>query len=348
MWMTALRDLQWRRRRFLIAVIGTSLVFGMTLVLAGLATSFDREATRTLAVLGADGWVVHAGVAGPFSSGTPLPSDRVAQVAGTAGVRAAGPVVFARQATGGNAPLPVQVFGALPGAVAAPHVSQGRPPRRRGEAAISTKLHEQIGDRLEVGGRMFTVVGRVSGSTLYAGIPNVFVTLHDAQDLMFNGQSIVSAIAVRGTPSALPGDLAFVSGHAAHVDLLRPLKDARKALTIVAALLWIVAACIVGSVVYLSALERVRDFAVFKATGASTASLLAGLAVQAVIISMAAAVVGAVLGVLLAPRFPLPVTIPASALLLLPAISVTVGLLARLAGLRRTATVDPALAFAGP
>ena len=50
MWMTALRDLQWRRRRFLIAVIGTSLVFGMTLVLAGLATSFDREATRTLAV----------------------------------------------------------------------------------------------------------------------------------------------------------------------------------------------------------------------------------------------------------------------------------------------------------
>ena len=42
MWMTALRDLQWRRRRFPIAVVGTSLVFAMTLVLAGLATSFDR------------------------------------------------------------------------------------------------------------------------------------------------------------------------------------------------------------------------------------------------------------------------------------------------------------------
>jgi putative ABC transport system permease protein len=34
--------------------------------------------------------------------------------------------------------------------------------------------------------------------------------------------------------------------------------------------------------------------------------------------------------------------------MLLPLISVTVGLLASLAGLRRTATVDPALAFAGP
>jgi putative ABC transport system permease protein len=132
------------------------------------------------------------------------------------------------------------------------------------------------------------------------------------------------------------------------VDLLRPLKDARRALTIVAGLLWLVAACIVGSIVYLSALERVRDFAVFKATGASTRSLLGGLAVQAVVISMASAFVGAVVALVLAPKFPLPVAIPGRALMLLPLISVTVGLLASLAGLRRTATVDPALAFAGP
>ena len=39
-------------------------------------------------------------------------------------------------------------------------------------------------------------------------------------------------------------------------------------------LLWIVAACIVGSIVYVSAIERTRDFAVFKATGASNGSLV--------------------------------------------------------------------------
>jgi putative ABC transport system permease protein len=348
MWMTALRDLQWRRRRFLIAVVGTSLVFAMTLVLDGLATSFDREASQTLSVIGADSWVVRAGVAGPFSSGTPLPATRVAQVANMRGVRDAGPVVFTRQATGGSSPLPVQVFGSLPGAVGAPRVSDGRAPKRAGEAAVGSKLHQQIGERLVVGGRTFVVVGRVTRSTLYAGSPNVFVTVDDAQQLVFNGQLLVTAVAVRGTPATLPADLALVSAHGAHTDLLRPLADARRALTIVAALLWLVAACIVGSVVYLSALERVRDFAVFKATGASTRSLLGGLAVQAIVISMASALVGAVLAFVLAPRFPLPVTIPGRALLLLPVISVTVGLLASLAGLRRTATVDPALAFAGP
>ncbi len=347
--MTALRDLQWRRRRFVIAVIGTSLVFAMTLVLAGLASSFDREASKTLGVIGADGFVVQAGVAGPFSGSTPLSEDSVTQVGALRGVRQAGPVVFVRQATGGAAPLPVQVFGAMPGTVGAPHVSQGRPPRRAGEIAIGSKLHAAIGGRVIVGGRTYSVVGRVSKSTLYAGSPNVFLTLADAQTLAYSGQPLVTAVATLGTPvSAPPPGLKFVPLHDARVDLLRPLKDARRALTLVSALLWLVAACIVGSVVYLSALERVRDFAVLKATGASNRSLLGGLAVQAVIVSMAAAVVGAIFAMVLAPKFPLPVTIPRDALLLLPAVSVGVGLLASLAGLRRTATVDPALAFSGP
>ena len=44
--IAALRDLQWRRRRFLIAVIGTSVVFAMTLILTGLSHGFDVEAAR--------------------------------------------------------------------------------------------------------------------------------------------------------------------------------------------------------------------------------------------------------------------------------------------------------------
>jgi putative ABC transport system permease protein len=105
---------------------------------------------------------------------------------------------------------------------------------------------------------------------------------------------------------------------------------------------------IVGSVVYLSALERMRDFAVFKAIGVPTRSVLAGLALQAVIVALLAAVVGVIFAQLLAPLFPMTVVVPMHAYLVLPAIAVTVGLLASLAGLRRAAGVDPALAFGGP
>ncbi|MBV8346889.1 MAG: hypothetical protein JOZ49_04930 [Mycolicibacterium sp.] len=40
---TALRDMQWRRLRFAIAVAGTGLVFAMTLVLTGLTNGSGRR-----------------------------------------------------------------------------------------------------------------------------------------------------------------------------------------------------------------------------------------------------------------------------------------------------------------
>jgi putative ABC transport system permease protein len=116
----------------------------------------------------------------------------------------------------------------------------------------------------------------------------------------------------------------------------------------VAVLLWIVAALIVGAVVYLSALERMRDFAVFKAIGVPTRSVLAGLVLQAIVVAILAAAFGAALSRLLAPLFPMNVVVPAPAYALLAVIAVGIGLVASAAAVRRAASVDPALAFGGP
>jgi putative ABC transport system permease protein len=113
-------------------------------------------------------------------------------------------------------------------------------------------------------------------------------------------------------------------------------------------LLWAVAALIVGSLIYLSALERTRDFAVFKAVGLPTSWVFAGLSLQAVIVAVIAAVLGGVLSLALGPTVPMRVVVPVSAFFLLPGIAVVIGLLASLMGLRRAVTVDPALAFGGP
>jgi hypothetical protein len=64
MWRVALRDLQWRRR-FVIAVLATSLVFGMTLLIAGADASLHNEGRRIVAALGADAWLVAGGASGP-------------------------------------------------------------------------------------------------------------------------------------------------------------------------------------------------------------------------------------------------------------------------------------------
>jgi len=84
------------------------------------------------------------------------------------------------------------------------------------------------------------------------------------------------------------------------------------------------------------------------AVGVATRSILGGLAVQAVVVAVLAALLGGMLSVLLGPLFPMRVDIPTLAFVLLPVIAVVIGLLASVAGLRRAITVDPALAFGGP
>lgn len=196
--------------------------------------------------------------------------------------------------------------------------------------------------------RRLRVVGIVPNSTALAKIPNVFLTTEGLQKLAYNGQPNITSIGIIGMPRQLPEGYQTFDRVGAVNDLVRPLKVAVNSISIVAVLLWIVAVLIVGSVVYLSALERLRDFAVFKAIGTPTRSIMAGLALQALVIALLAAVVGVVLAQVLAPLFPMIVAVPVGAYLALPVAAIVIGLFASVAGLKRVVTVDPAQAFGGP
>src|SRR5258707_5291353 len=349
MLFAAIRDMQWRKRRLIIAIVSTALIFGMTLVMTGLANGFRVEAEHTVDSMGVDTFVVKDGAAGPFLGSTPFPDVDLARIAAEPGVVAAAPL--ARMGTimkEGTTTRNVTAFGAPEHGPGMPAVSEGRPPSAPDEVAASSTIGRHIGDTIEVGAHTLRIVGIVPNSTALAKIPNIFLTTQGLQQVVYNGQRMVTSIGVTGTPRQLPAGYQTYDRAGAVHDLIRPLKVAVTSISIVAILLWIVAALIVGSVVYLSALERLRDFAVFKAIGTPTRSIMAGLALQALVVSLLAAAVGVLLSLLLAPLFPMIVSVPASAYLALPAVAIVIGLVASLAGLRRVAAVDPALAFGGP
>ena len=239
-------------------------------------------------------------------------------------------------------------FGAPEHGPGMPRVSEGRAPSTPDEVAVSSTLGRQVGEGLQVGARTLRIVGIVPNSTALAKMPNLFLTTEGLQQLAYNGQSIITSIGIVGAPKQLPDGYQTIDKAAGVSDLMRPVKVAASSITIVAILLWIVAVLIIGSMVYLSALERLRDFAVFKAIGVPARSILAGLALQAVVVALLAAALGAILAQLLAPLFPMLVVVPASAYMALPVVAIVIGLLASLAGLRRAVSVDPALAFGGP
>jgi putative ABC transport system permease protein len=96
-----------------------------------------------------------------------------------------------------------------------------------------------------------------------------------------------------------------------------------------------------------SALQRVRDFAVLKALGASSRALFGSLALQAVVVTLLAAALAMVACNFMGGLFHQPVVVPGTAFATLPAIAVAVGLIASLVALRRVTGADPAAAFGG-
>ncbi len=346
--LITLRDMQWRARRVLLGLAATALVLAMTSLLGALHDGFLRETDRTIDFFGADRWLVASQVAGPFTSNTPVRTSLVGEVERDSGVRDVTPVAIFRHVVRGIADgfTDVNVIGYQPGGVVVPHPVVGRTPQRVGEAMVDQRIDVPVGAPLRLAGRALTVVGKVSGLTYNGGTPTVVVTLREAQAVAFDGRPLASALVVTGVPGdGVPG-LNTMTSVQVRDDLRRPLSVATSALGLVAALLWVVAAGIVAMMAYLSGLDRYRDFAVFKALGATTRRLLLGVVLQGAVVGLLASSVAVSLAFALEPLFPVDIDLTGADAVTLVAVALVVGVVAAVVSLRGPVRVDPAEAFA--
>jgi putative ABC transport system permease protein len=348
MWLVGFRDLQWRRRRFLIAVLSTALLFSITLLLSGISASFHNEVRRTMNELDVDAWIVPAGTVGPFTTSDLFPAAQAVPMSKVAGVIRADPILLFHETVRAPKVTDLNMIGYAPGGVAEPKPTKGRLPRVSGEIVVDSSFARGVGDTVKLGDRAFRIVGTVKGVTYLGGTATAFLSVTDAQQLLLRGAPLTTAIVTRGVPSGpLPPGFSVLSSAAVRSDLVRPLKSASTTISFLNFLLWIIAAGIIAAILYMSALERVREFAVIKAMGAANRFVVVGLGSQAIVLSLAAALVAFGLARLLSPTFPLSVEIPLAAYIELIIVSVTVGVIGSLAGLRRVLAVDPAVAFGG-
>ena len=295
MLFVSLRDLQWRIRRFLIGVLATGLVFALALLISGINGSFQNEVGRTIRAIGVDRWVVSSKAFGPFTSSTFVPDSLTDTIKREPGVVAADPLDILHFTVKLPAVRDLNVIGVVPGGLGNPTARDGRTIRASHEVEIDRSLGLKLGQTLRLGTTAFKVVGRTSGVTYNAGTPVVFIPLADAQRLMLGGAPLATAIVVRGTLASVPSGLRVMTNAGVMGDLRRPLHKATQTIGFLRVLLWLVAAGIIGSVLYLQALERTRDFAVFKATGVTNRTLLFGIAFQAVLLAVAAAIAALVI-----------------------------------------------------
>ena len=343
-----LQDLRFRARQFLIAVIGAGLIFAMTLLLSGLAAGFGVEVNQTVTGMGSQAWVVAQGSSGRISSLAPLPASTELAVKSEPGVQRADPLIVIPQAASVHHGLrSIVLVGYNPGGLGLPPLVSGRGVRSDGDVVVDRRLGVATGQTFAVSGHVLTVVGTVNGRTLLGGIADAYVTLREAQAIVFESRPLVSAILTTGVPRALPAGLVHMSNAQIESRSLAQMASAVSSIDNSRSFSWVIAAVIVAALVYVTALERTRDFAVMKALGASSRALFLGLALQAVLVALVAAAIGGVMANFMTGIFDQPVDIPSSAFVVLPLSALVVGLLASLVALRRAISVDPATAFAG-
>jgi putative ABC transport system permease protein len=342
--LLTLRDLQHRAIRFVVVTVLASVVFALLFVMTGLVEQFHSEPGDTVDAFGASTWVIPEGVSGPFTAVSAMSTADAAAVTADE----ASPTVVARASLNSDGEAEeVILVGHQPDALGSPPIADGRAATAPGELVVDSSTGIDVGEQVDVAGRAFEVVGRSKDTTLLAGVPLVFMVLADAQQLVYRSEDVVSAVLTDGEVASVPDGFVTMTRDDIIDDAFGPLESAVASVDLVRALLWIVAAVIIGSVVYLSALERQRDFAVLKAVGVSNRSLLGGLALQAVLVALGAVAIAVVLQSFLAPSFPLRVRVPARAFITVPLFATLLALVAGAAGMRRVARSDPALAFSG-
>ena len=342
-------DLWFRARQFTIAVVGVGLVLALALALSGLADGFRAETAATVDGVGATSWVLSRAAHGSVTAFGAFPQSDVATVAAEPGVHRSSPILFAAgQAvvrSGTTAPTWVDIVGVQPGGLGDPAVVAGHRISGPDQIVVDSKLQGVPGGTLSLGHHGYAVVGIVDDRTMLGGTPLVYMPLASAQRLVTGGRPLVTAIATSGTPTMAPPGLVVLSPASVITYSTSELGSAVNSIDGTRTLMWIVAAVIVAFMLYVAALDRRRDFAVLKALGASSAVLFGSLAIEAVVVTVIAALVAEVVANFMTGMFQQVVDITPDARLALPIVALVVGVIACVAALRRITSADPAQAF---
>lgn len=185
----AIKDLKQHKGRFLATVLGVGMLFFITLAMNGIYRGNIYEGTSLVTYTNPDLWVVERDRGGPINEQSILPEFFHYSVAAIPGVAQASPLIIypvERLVNGKSRRFTIigyDVFGGLGGPK---KIVAGRPIKK---AHYEMVAHENLGvrpgDRVPLGLHTYTVVGLTREAVAPDGEPLVYLSLPDAQEVLF-------------------------------------------------------------------------------------------------------------------------------------------------------------------
>lgn len=185
----AIKDVQRHVGKFIATIVGVGLLFAIVLIMNGIFAGNIADGVWLVENTDTDLWVVERDRGGPFNEPSRLPEDAWKSVAATPGVAQASPYInygVQREVHGKEQQYTIvgyDIFGGMggPGRI----VEGRRIERAHYEMVVDGKLGVALGERLKLGVHEYTVVGLTKGAVDTGGNPLVYLSLADAQEVLY-------------------------------------------------------------------------------------------------------------------------------------------------------------------
>ncbi|MFZ5449978.1 MAG: ABC transporter permease [Thermodesulfobacteriota bacterium] len=185
----AVYDLKLHKGRFIATIIGVGLLFTIVLAMNGLYRGNIYEGLAVINAINPDLWVVERFRGGPFNEQSTMPEYYYYSVKAVPGVEQASPFIYyavERQIGGESQHFSIvgyDIFGGLGGPQ---QIYAGRGIQQAHyELVAHPKLGLRLGDKVTLGLHTYTVVGLTKEAVDTSGDPLVYLSLPDAQEVLY-------------------------------------------------------------------------------------------------------------------------------------------------------------------
>lgn len=185
----AVKDVRRHVGKFVAVIAGVGLLITIVLIMNGIFRGNTADGVWLIENTATDLWVVELGRGGPFNEQSRIPEDAWKSVAATPGVAKASPFIsYSVQREIGGHDTHFTIIGYDPfGGLGGPgRIVAGRPIlQARYEAVADAKLRRRLGDRVRLGVHDYTIVGTTKGGVDSGGNPLLYLSLPDAQEVLY-------------------------------------------------------------------------------------------------------------------------------------------------------------------
>ncbi|MEF8888837.1 MAG: ABC transporter permease [Desulfohalobiaceae bacterium] len=205
----AFKDIGQNAGKFLATVFGVGLLLGIVLVMNGIYRGNIQDGIWLIENTQTDLWVVEKDTAGPFNEQSRMPKDSWKSLAAMPQVSQADPFIsyqVERRIEGKRRRFTIigyDVFGELGGPG---RLVTGRSIRQAHyEMVVDAKLGLDLGQKLRLGRQEYTVVGLTKNAKDARGSPLVYLSLPDAQEILYQKDNRALELSRAKTENKLQG-----------------------------------------------------------------------------------------------------------------------------------------------